>query len=58
MPLTALRRTSGVPLSAALAAVTLIANAPQASAADVPSLRVLTNSTAPGTRSRPSGRTR
>ncbi|MFJ5724261.1 sphingomyelin phosphodiesterase [Streptomyces sp. NPDC093149] len=45
MPLTALRRTSGVTLSAALAAVTLIANAPQASAADVPSLRVLTYNT-------------
>ncbi|AXE81279.1 sphingomyelin phosphodiesterase [Streptomyces atratus] len=42
MPLTALRRASGVTLSAALASVTLIANAPQASAADVPSLRVLT----------------
>ncbi|WP_327371321.1 sphingomyelin phosphodiesterase [Streptomyces sp. NBC_01217] len=42
MPLTALRRTSGVTLSAALAAVTLLANAPQASAADTPSLRVLT----------------
>ncbi|MFB6990619.1 sphingomyelin phosphodiesterase [Streptomyces sp. NPDC056304] len=45
MPLTALRRTSGVTLSAALAVVTLIANAPQASAADVPSLRVLTYNT-------------
>ncbi|MFE4798631.1 sphingomyelin phosphodiesterase [Streptomyces sp. NPDC056708] len=45
MPLTALRRTSGVTLSAALAAVTLITNAPQASAADVPSLRVLTYNT-------------
>lgn len=42
MPLTTLRRTSGVTLSAALAAVTLIANTPQASAADTPSLRVLT----------------
>lgn len=45
MPPTALRRTSGVTLSAALAAVTLIANVPQASAADVPSLRVLTYNT-------------
>jgi sphingomyelin phosphodiesterase len=45
VPLTAQRRTSGVTLSAALAAVTLIANAPQAPAADVPSLRVLTYNT-------------
>ncbi|MFE7354350.1 sphingomyelin phosphodiesterase [Streptomyces sp. NPDC057543] len=45
MPPTALRRTSGVTLSAALAAVTLIVHAPQASAADVPSLRVLTYNT-------------
>ncbi|GAA3477260.1 sphingomyelin phosphodiesterase [Streptomyces yanii] len=45
MPLIALRRASGVTLSAALAAVTLVANAPQASAADVPSLRVLTYNT-------------
>ncbi|MFD4942590.1 sphingomyelin phosphodiesterase [Streptomyces sp. NPDC058409] len=45
MPLTALRRTSAVTLSAALAAVTLITNAPQASAADVPPLRVLTYNT-------------
>ncbi|MCX4531341.1 sphingomyelin phosphodiesterase [Streptomyces sp. NBC_00841] len=45
MPLTVLRRASGVTLSAALAAVTLVANAPQASAADVPSLRVLTYNT-------------
>ncbi|WP_406423262.1 hypothetical protein OH809_06655 [Streptomyces sp. NBC_00873] len=36
MPLTALRRTSGVTPSAALAAVTLIANAPQASARPPP----------------------
>ncbi|MFF1931090.1 sphingomyelin phosphodiesterase [Streptomyces sp. NPDC058228] len=45
MPLTALRRTSGVTLSAALVAVTLAAHAPQASAADTPSLRVLTYNT-------------
>ncbi|MFJ1614611.1 sphingomyelin phosphodiesterase [Streptomyces sp. NPDC088251] len=45
MPLTVLRRTSGVTLSAALAAVTLITHAPQASATDVPSLRVLTYNT-------------
>ncbi|WP_411086582.1 sphingomyelin phosphodiesterase [Streptomyces sp. 061-3] len=45
MPLTALRRTSGVTLSAALVAVTLAANTPQASAADTPSLRVLTYNT-------------
>lgn len=45
MPPTALRRTSGVTLSAALAAVTLIVHAPQASAAEVPSLRVLTYNT-------------
>ncbi|WP_406323124.1 hypothetical protein [Streptomyces sp. NBC_01637] len=42
MPLTALRRTSGVTLSAALVAVTLAAHAPQASAADTPPLTVLT----------------
>lgn len=45
MPLTALRRTSGVTLSAALVAVTLAAHAPQASAAGTPSLRVLTYNT-------------
>lgn len=45
MPLTALRRTSGVTLSAALVAVTLAAHAPQAAAADTPSLRVLTYNT-------------
>ncbi|MFJ9682419.1 sphingomyelin phosphodiesterase [Streptomyces sp. NPDC101194] len=45
MPFTALRRTSGVTLSAALAAVTLLVDAPQASAADTPSLRVLTYNT-------------
>ncbi|MFE5110578.1 sphingomyelin phosphodiesterase [Streptomyces sp. NPDC056663] len=45
MPLTALRRTSGVTLSAALVAVTLAAQAPQASAAGTPSLRVLTYNT-------------
>ncbi|MER5688488.1 sphingomyelin phosphodiesterase [Streptomyces sp. NPDC002205] len=45
MPLIALRRTSGVTLSAALVAVTLAANTPQASAADTPSLRVLTYNT-------------
>ncbi|WP_406468338.1 sphingomyelin phosphodiesterase [Streptomyces sp. NBC_01594] len=45
MPLTALRRTSGVTLSAALVAVTLAAHAPQASAADTPPLRVLTYNT-------------
>ncbi|WP_326606695.1 hypothetical protein [Streptomyces sp. NBC_01800] len=42
MPLTALRRTSGVTLSAAFVAVTLAAHAPQASAADTPPLTVLT----------------
>lgn len=47
MPLTALRRTSGVTLSAALVAVTLAAHAPQAAAADTPSLRVLTYNTFP-----------
>jgi sphingomyelin phosphodiesterase len=45
VPLTALRRTSGVTLSAALVAVTLAAHAPQAAAADTPSLRVLTYNT-------------
>ncbi|MFD7756291.1 sphingomyelin phosphodiesterase [Streptomyces sp. NPDC059757] len=45
MPHTALRRTSGVTLSAALVAVTLAAHAPQASAAGTPSLRVLTYNT-------------
>ena len=45
MPLTALRRTSGVTLTAALVAVTLAANAPQASADDTPALRVLTYNT-------------
>ncbi|WP_405893907.1 sphingomyelin phosphodiesterase [Streptomyces sp. NBC_01527] len=45
MPLTALRRTSGVTLSAALVAVTLAAHAPQAAASDTPSLRVLTYNT-------------
>lgn len=45
MPLTALRRTSGVTLSAALVAVTLAAHTPQAAAADTPSLRVLTYNT-------------
>ncbi|MFF2961611.1 sphingomyelin phosphodiesterase [Streptomyces sp. NPDC057963] len=45
MPFTVLRRTSGVTLSAALAAVTLIAHTPQASATDVPPLRVLTYNT-------------
>ncbi|MET8330547.1 hypothetical protein [Streptomyces sp. NPDC005181] len=45
MPLTAPRRTSGVTLSAALAAVTLAAHAPQAAAADIPSLRILTYNT-------------
>ncbi|MFB6708276.1 sphingomyelin phosphodiesterase [Streptomyces sp. NPDC056333] len=45
MPLTALRRTSGVALSAALVAVTLAAHPPQAAAADTPSLRVLTYNT-------------
>ncbi|SFT30073.1 sphingomyelin phosphodiesterase [Streptomyces sp. ok210] len=45
MPLTALRRTSGVTLSAALVAVTLAAHAPQAAAADTPSLRFLTYNT-------------
>nr|AFG28173.1 putative phospholipase [Streptomyces sp. enrichment culture clone 1 MDM-2011] len=42
MPHTALRRLSGVTLSAALAAVTLAVNTPQATAAETPSLRVLT----------------
>lgn len=45
MPLTALRRTSGVTLSAALVAVTLAAHAPQAAAADTPSLKILTYNT-------------
>ncbi|MEW1688356.1 sphingomyelin phosphodiesterase [Streptomyces sp. NPDC091265] len=45
MPHSALRRISGVSLSAALAAVTLTVGAPQASAADTPSLRVLTYNT-------------
>ena len=42
MPHTALRRTSGVALTAALVAATPAANMPRASAADTPSLRVLT----------------
>ncbi|MCX4680157.1 sphingomyelin phosphodiesterase [Streptomyces sp. NBC_01433] len=42
MPHTALRRLSGATLSAALAAVTLAVNTPQATAAETPSLRVLT----------------
>ncbi len=41
MPNTAFRRLTGVALSAALATVTLAANAPQAAAAETPSLRVL-----------------
>ncbi|MGW3721301.1 hypothetical protein ACWD8L_30025 [Streptomyces sp. NPDC005133] len=45
MPLTALRRTSGATLSAALVAVTLAAHAPQASAAGTPSLMSLTYNT-------------
>ncbi|MFD0024579.1 sphingomyelin phosphodiesterase [Streptomyces sp. NPDC058382] len=45
MPYSALRRTSGVTLSAVLAAVTLTVGAPQASAADAPRLRVLTYNT-------------
>lgn len=45
MPHSALRRISGVSLSAALAAVTLTVGTPQASAADAPSLRVLTYNT-------------
>lgn len=45
MPHTAIRRISGATLAAALAAATLALNAPQASAADTPSLRVLTYNT-------------
>ncbi|MCX4965877.1 sphingomyelin phosphodiesterase [Streptomyces sp. NBC_00654] len=41
MPHTALRRLSGVTLSAALTAVTLAVGTPQAAAAETPSLRVL-----------------
>jgi hypothetical protein len=42
VPHTALRRTSGVALTAAFVTVTPAANMPRASAADTPSLRVLT----------------
>lgn len=42
MPHTALRRTSGVALTAAFVTVTPAANMQRASAADTPSLRVLT----------------
>ncbi|MET7366407.1 sphingomyelin phosphodiesterase [Streptomyces sp. NPDC005566] len=45
MPHNAIRRISGATLAAALAAATLALNAPQASAADTPSLRVLTYNT-------------
>ncbi|MER5893386.1 sphingomyelin phosphodiesterase [Streptomyces sp. NPDC001876] len=45
MPHIAIRRISGATLAAALAAATLALNAPQASAADTPSLRVLTYNT-------------
>ncbi|WNI21237.1 sphingomyelin phosphodiesterase [Streptomyces sp. ITFR-16] len=45
MPHSARRRISGAALSAALAAVTLAAGAPHASAAEAPSLRVLTYNT-------------
>ncbi|MEU0630473.1 sphingomyelin phosphodiesterase [Streptomyces sp. NPDC005989] len=45
MPNPAIRRISGATLAAALAAATLAANAPQASAAETPSLRVLTYNT-------------
>lgn len=41
MPNTAFRRLTGVALSATLATVTLAVNAPQAAAAETPSLRVL-----------------
>ncbi|MFD8821505.1 sphingomyelin phosphodiesterase [Streptomyces sp. NPDC059605] len=45
MPHSAIRRVSGATLAVALAAAALAANAPQASAADAPSLRVLTYNT-------------
>lgn len=45
MPYSALRRVSGVALTAALAAATLTVGAPPASAAGTPSLRVLTYNT-------------
>lgn len=45
MPHTTIRRISGATLAAALAAATLALNTPQASAADTPSLRVLTYNT-------------
>lgn len=45
MPYPAIRPISGATLAAALAAATLALNAPQASAADTPSLRVLTYNT-------------
>ncbi|MFD7720184.1 sphingomyelin phosphodiesterase [Streptomyces sp. NPDC059814] len=45
MPHSALRRISGATLSATLTAAVLVAAAPQASAADAPSLRVLTYNT-------------
>ncbi|MFB7914356.1 sphingomyelin phosphodiesterase [Streptomyces sp. NPDC056061] len=45
MPHTSIRRVSGVALATALAAAALAANVPQASAADTPSLRVLTYNT-------------
>ncbi|MFD0292609.1 hypothetical protein [Streptomyces sp. NPDC127118] len=45
MPNHAIRRISGATLAGTLAAATLAANAPQASAAGTPSLRVLTYNT-------------
>ncbi|MFF9350532.1 hypothetical protein [Streptomyces sp. NPDC014734] len=45
MPHTTIRRACGVALATTLAAAALAANSPQASAADTPSLRVLTYNT-------------